>query len=193
MTLKRTMCALLAASMLTTGVIAAQSSASAAEVDVEPAAAVATEESGANPYNLPTNIEDGNIFHALNWSLTDITAECKNIAAAGYVAVQTSPIQPHNNSGSWYWLYQPRGFSAGNDLGSEDDLKALCAEAEKYGLKVIVDVVANHVAGWNDNRIDDSVDASIKNNSSFFHNMGPCSDWNNRYDVTHKNIGMPSL
>lgn len=193
MTFKRTMCAILAASMLTTGAIAAQGSASAATVENESGAVVAEEESGANPYNLPTNIADGNIFHALNWKLSDIKAECKNIAAAGYVAVQTSPFQPHNNSGSWYWLYQPTGFRAGNELGSEDDMKALCAEADKYGLKVVVDVVANHVAGWNDNRIADNVDSNIKNNSSYFHNMGPCSDWNNRYDVTHKNIGMPDL
>lgn len=30
-------------------------------------------------------------------------------------------------------------------MGSESDLQSLCSEAEKYGIKVIVDVVANHV------------------------------------------------
>ncbi len=190
MTLKRTMCAILAASMLTTGMAVANTSASAAEVDFEESEAVAPVESEANPYALPDNIADGNIFHALNWKLSDIKAECKNIAAAGFTAVQTSPVQDHDGRGNWYWLYQPINFWPGNDNGSEDDLKALCAEAEKYNLKVVVDVVANHFAGNHSNIPDD-----LKG-SEFYHNSGitdKTCDWSNRWQVTHCDIGMPDL
>ncbi|MBQ1463228.1 MAG: starch-binding protein [Ruminococcus sp.] len=192
MTLKRTMCALLAASMLTTGVVAAQSSASAAEVENESGAAAA-EESGAS-YGLPTSIKDGNILHALNWKLSDIQAEAENIAKAGFVAVQTSPIQAHDGSGHWYWLYQPINFWPGNELGSEDDLKSLCAEAEKYGLQVIVDVVANHFAGNHSNIPDELKGSEYYHNSGYGTSDGQMGvDWNNRWQVTHCDIGMPDL
>ena len=30
-------------------------------------------------------------------------------------------------------------------MGTEDDLKSLCNTAHKYGVRIIVDVVANHM------------------------------------------------
>lgn len=47
-------------------------------------------------------------------------------------------------------MYQPLSLSIcenGNSwLGSKSELKALCEEADKYGIKVVVDIVANHLA-----------------------------------------------
>ena len=98
-------------------------------------------------YELADNIQDGVILHCFNWKYNDIKAELKNIAAAGFTSIQTSPAQASVNSGLWYYLYQPMGFSVGtNDLGTKGELKELCEEAEKYGIKVIVDVIANHLA-----------------------------------------------
>ena len=192
MTLKRTMCALLAASMLTTGVVAAQSSASAAEVDNE-SAATATEESAAS-YGLASNIADGNILHCFDWSIDQIIEELPNIAAAGYTSVQTSPMQAHDGSGHWYWLYQPTNFWAGNELGSADKLGQLCTEADKYGIKVIVDVVANHFAGNHSNIPDELKGSEYYHNSGYGTSSGQKGvDWNNRWQVTHCDIGMPDL
>ena len=151
----------------------------------------------ANSYGLATKIEDGNILHCFDWPISDITAEMENIAKAGFTSVQTSPLQPHDASGTWYWLYQPIGFSVGNDLGSKEDLKALCAEADKYGVKVIVDVVANHVAGWADGRRKDYIQNGLTKDE-YFHNTqynteAKNVDWGNRWQVTHCNIGMPDL
>ena len=75
MTLKRTMCALLAASMLTTGVVAAQSSASAAEVEYDESAATVTTEESTGSYGLAANIADGNILHCFDWSIDQIIEE----------------------------------------------------------------------------------------------------------------------
>lgn len=155
-------------------------------------AMVSTKVEAASDYGLADNIEDGNILHCFNWKLSDIKAELPAIAEAGFTSVQTSPLQAHDSTGAWYWLYQPLGFSIGNELGSYDDLKSLCAEADKYGIKVVVDVVANHLAGWNDGRWASDLDSSMTK-SEYFHNEGACSNWDNRYDVTHKNIGMPDL
>ena len=99
-----------------------------------------------NQYGLQTNIKDGNILHCFDWTYQEIIDELPNIANAGFTSVQTSPAQPANCStgGIWYELYQPNGFYVGDaGLGSESDLKRLCQEADKYGIKSVVDVVAN--------------------------------------------------
>ncbi len=72
----------------------------------------------ASDYGLADNISDGNILHCFDWKISDITASLAEIAEAGFTSVQTSPVQPHDASGTWFWLYQPLGFSVGNDNGS---------------------------------------------------------------------------
>ena len=148
----------------------------------------------AQDYGLGQTCADGNILHCFNWTLSQIKEELPNIAAAGFTSVQTSPLQAHDGRNQWYWLYQPNGFTIGNELGSYSDLQALCTEADKYGVKVIVDVVANHLAGSNNGTLANSVEAEFKNNkATYFHNKGACNDWDNREDVIMKNIGMPDL
>lgn len=145
-------------------------------------------------YGLPQNCADGNILHCFNWTLSQIKAELPQIAAAGFTSVQTSPLQPHDGNSHWYWLYQPTKFTVGNDLGSYNDLKALCTEAHKYGVKIIVDVVANHVAGSDNGNLANAVDSVFKNNkSTYFHNLGARGNADDRYSTTQKNIGMPDL
>lgn len=133
--------------LLTAVSVLVMPSAVAAETDTTKlSASVEIADTGAD-YGLAKNIQDGNILHCFDWKYNDIKAELKNIAAAGFTSVQTSPAQPAAN-GEWYWLYQPYGFYVGNGpLGSKSDLQALCQEADKYGIKVIVDVVANHLNG----------------------------------------------
>ena len=150
--------------------------------------------STAEDYGLPQNCEDGNILHCFNWTLAQIKAELPNIAAAGFTSVQTSPLQPHDGSSHWYWLYQPTKFTVGNELGSYSDLQGLCNEAHNYGIKIIVDVVANHVAGSDNGNLANAVDSVFKNNkSTYFHNLGARGNAEDRYSTTQKNIGMPDL
>ena len=142
--------------------------------------------------SLAESCEDGNILHCFDWTLRQIKEELPNIAAAGFTSVQTSPLQSHDGNSTWYWLYQPRGFTIGNEIGSYDDLKSLCAEADRFGIKIIVDVVANHLAGSNNGAWSGGIESSMRN-AAYFHNEGALTDNNNRYDLTHKNIGMPDL
>ena len=159
----------------------------AEDTEQTPAAA----SSGTN-YGLPDDCRDGNILQCFNWTLAQIKEELPHIAEAGFTSVQTSPLQAHDGGSGWYWLYQPKGFTIGNELGSYNDLSSLCADAHRYGVKIIVDVVANHLAGSNNGSWAGSIESDMRN-SSYFHNMGPCNDYDNRYDLTHKNIGMPDL
>lgn len=152
----------------------------------------------ATSASLPSNTKDGAILHAFDWSFATIKDELPKIAAAGYKSVQVSPVQGTKSSSKdpsqWWLLYQPTNQSVGNaQLGSYDDFKALCTEADKYGISIVVDVVMNHMANnGNPDQWDSSVDPSFKD-SSLYHNQGQCSNWTNRYDITQKGIGMPDL
>jgi len=152
----------------------------------------------ADNISLPSKTKDGAILHAFDWSFTTIKNELPNIATAGYKSIQVSPVQgtkdSSTDSSKWWLLYQPINQSVGNDqLGSYEDFKSLCTEADKYGISIVVDVVMNHMANnGNPDQLDSKVDSSFKD-SSLYHNQGQCSNWNNRYDVTQKGIGMPDL
>lgn len=103
----------------------------------------------AADYGLPERIEDGNILHCFNWSINEVRQNLQNIAESGFGAVQLSPMQrPSAKTGdAWNDLYRPYdlSFQASEAMGSLEDLKNLCNEAKEYGIKIIVDVVANHL------------------------------------------------
>ena len=151
-----------------------------------------TEEvSAANDYGLADNIQDGVILHCFCWKYNDIKAMLPEIAEAGFTSVQTSPAQQGcggDNGPKWYALYQPLGFYVGNnELGSKDDLKALCDEADKYGIKVIVDVVANHLAGDHSNIQNDLKDGQ------YWHHEDGGINYLNRKEIHQRAIGMPDI
>ncbi len=100
------------------------------------------------------NVKDGVMLHAFNWSYNSIKENLPAIAAAGYTTVQTSPVQQPKDfgtsndvAGQWWKLYQPVSMSIAEKswLGTKDELKALCTEADKYGIKIICDIVSNHM------------------------------------------------
>ena len=189
------------AAMMTTGTILGDNSALYQSIFVKAKTTTDTEvtvdekQVDANEYGLVDNIQDGTILHCFDWKYNDIKAELKNIADAGFTSVQTSPAQRDDSYGVWYMLYQPQSFSiATNALGSKEDLQSLCTEAEKYGIKVIVDVVANHMRG-DGNNVDDNMKRS--NHPDYWHtddyDSGRNIDWKNRFQVTHGRIGMQDL
>ena len=139
-----------------------------------------------NKYGLKDNIQDGVILHCFDWTLADIQEEIPNIAKAGFTAVQTSPVHERAGKGSvWYDVYRPYDFKIGNGLGTEADLKALCAKAHEYGVKVIVDVVANHTDYGNvADRLKDQ---------ELYHQPFDVGNWHDRHQVTFGKIGMWDL
>ncbi len=150
-------------------------------------AVVPTEET-TKDYGLMDNISDGNILHCFCWKHADIEEMLPEIAKAGFTAVQLSPVQPVQGNGAWWQFYQPKGFSIGpNPTGDADTLTSLCTAADKYGIKVIVDVVANHLAGDHRYIQQDLVDAK------YWHTYGEVDNWLDRTQVTNGDIGMPDL
>ena len=153
-------------------------------------------------------IQGSAVLHCFDWSYNSIKANLPDIAAAGYTAVQTSPVQApkdYNSSwtdggGQWWKLYQPLGMSIadGNTwLGTKEELTELCAEADRYGIKVIVDIVANHLAnngtdGGTYEYLNSGVDEYFKN-SDYFHNHNEYTNGDSRYTITQYHLGMPDL
>ena len=135
---------------------------------------------------LKNSVQDGVILHAFNWSYNSIKDNLPAIAAAGYTTVQTSPVQQPKDfgtsndvTGQWWKLYQPVSMAIAQKswLGTKDELKSLCAEAEKYGIKIICDIVSNHMG--NEVEIDpNSLSVQVKtyqpdfyaNKSTYFRN-----------------------
>ncbi len=143
----------------------------------------------ANSYGLADNIQDGTILHCFTWKYTDIKAMLPEIAEAGFTSIQISPPQPTGGTGPWWWFYQPLGFYVGtSDLGTKNELQDLVNEAKKYNIKMIADIVANHLAG-DHSRIQDDLKGS-----QYWHSENyDAKDDTSRYQVTHGKIGMPDL
>lgn len=129
----------------------------------------AVSSTSATNYNLQDNIQDGVILHAFCWGYTEIKENLADIAAAGYTAIQTSPVQQPKDisastdiSGQWWKLYQPVSLSIADNtwLGTKAELTDLCTEAEKYGIKIVCDIVSNHLGASEESgvyQLDDEV------------------------------------
>lgn len=166
--------------------------------------------------NLQDTIENGVILHALCWSYADIEKNIPAIAAAGYSAVQVSPVQQPkdyststNVSGQWWKFYQPVSLSIAKNswAGNADQLKSLCTAAHKAGVKIICDVVTNHL-GADDDAGPTKLAAEVKTylpsfygsngavaNNQYFHNPsnGSASDANVSSVTQNISSGCPDL
>lgn len=86
------------------------------------------------------------IFHAFDQRFTDVEAFVCELANQGYSHVQLSPVQKSNPATNWWARYQPVDYSVIEGLGSESELKSLIQRAHGCNVKVIADVVFNHMA-----------------------------------------------
>ncbi len=116
---------------------------------------------------LVDNPQDGMILHAWNWSMSTIEENLEDIAIAGFSSVQISPMQPQKDyfgiaswSGNWWKLYQPLAFEIATEdhsIGTRDDLESLTQAADEFGIKIIVDVIANHLGGGDSETLNPNV------------------------------------
>lgn len=191
-----------------------------------------TEAVSAEDYGLADNVQEGVILHCWNWSYNNIKKYLPQIAQAGYTAVQTSPVtQPKDYywegvgygnvgipdgtggaDGNWWKSYQPVTESICDNgytwYGTKAEFKSMCDEAEKYGIKVIVDIVANHmgnIKGYKIGSVEEVMgdispqvgqfwNPDMLTDSSYWHIS---TSWTHssdgRFDVTQGNMGMPDL
>ena len=159
----------------------------------------------ATENGLMNDVQDGVILHCWDWSFNNIKDQMAEIAAAGYTAIQTSPIQAAKEStlgkgnDMWWIFYQPKSFEIDNSeqsaLGTKAEFEAMCDEAHKYGIKVIVDVVANHLGNQGNYTISNAIDADIRTDSDCWHDQWNQEiNYDDRYSITHGSMGgLPDL
>lgn len=165
------------------------------------------EQTASVDYKTADKVEDGAILQAFSWDFNTIKESMADIAAAGFSAVQTSPVNEClegegggmelYGNGKWYYHYQPTDFKIGNyQLGTRDEFKAMCDEAEKYGIKVIVDVIANHTTPETDEVSEDLIEAGGGSLETLYHegNANDLTDYSNRlHCTTYKMGGLPDI
>lgn len=134
--------------------------------------------------------------HLLQWDLKSIIPQLKRIKDCNYNYIQISPIQPckyENNE--WWKLFQPYSYSIGNCLGNKEDLISLCKEAKQYNIKIIVDVVLNHMASSEDGQLKphEKVDKRLVSNCELWRPCKPIDNWDDRMQVITRCDGLPTL
>lgn len=160
-------------------------------------------------YGLVDNVQYGQILHCWNWSFDNIRKNMPLIASQGFTAIQTSPIQSSKESTRESWssvqnsawvYYQPISFNieqnSWNALGTKEQFEAMCDEAHKYGVKVIVDTVFNHMANDStENTINPQITSDLRDDPNCWYSVTwNTSNWEDRYDVTHNCLsGFPDL
>ncbi len=166
--------------------------------------AAVTSSAADNTNNLLENIEGSLILHCWCWNFNTIKDNLEDIAAAGYSAIQTSPINEvyegqggglkidgDDADGKWYFHYQPTAYTIGNyQLGTEEEFKAMCDKAHSLGVKVIVDVVANHTTGFKS-----AVSDELKNiEGGLYHDFSPAAgEKSSRKATTQWYNGLPDV
>ena len=151
----------------------------------------------AAPQTTEASIQDGLTLHCWNWSFKNIEAKLDIIKSLGYTTIQTSPIQeakqPTLNfpTNDWWVYYQPAAFvidNTGNSaLGTKEDFESMCKAAHDRGIKVVVDIVANHMANTETgtNGIANSVMEELRTDPECWHDLKTnISNYTNRFDVT---------
>lgn len=142
-------------------------------------------------------MKDGAILHAWCWSFNTIKQNMKAIKDADYTSIQTSPINaviPGDNGSkdlkNWYFHYQPTDYTIGNyQFGTEDEFKAMAAEADKYGINIIVDAVLNHTT-----TDINAVSEKIKAIPDWTHGNQGIENYNDRFQLTqHALLGLYDL
>ena len=182
------------------------------KVDLDTGSGSFIEKQGSGS-GLKDNVQDGVILHAWNWSMNNIKDNMAKIAEAGYTTIQTSPMQPQKDyypgntaKDGWWKLYQPLGFSIAtkdNEIGTKSDLIAMVQEADKYGIKVIVDVVANHLATDSPTKFSSGVknyeptiygkDGTRAGGALIHEGSSNGANDSSAYSVTNGNIGLTDL
>lgn len=152
-------------------------------------------------YGLTEEIKDGTILQCFCWSFNTISESMEDIAAAGFSAIQTSPINACYDGGNagmelfgegkWSYVYQPTDWTIGNyQLGTEEEFKKMCDVAESYGVKVIVDVVPNHTTPTLDAVSDKFIEA-VGGKDKMYHSDGmkDIEDYGDRKQCTLQGVG----
>ena len=134
------------------------------------------------------NPADPNAFHG--GDLQGVIDRLDYIQALGFDAVWLSPVfamrtKPFFNHGAFHGYWTEDLTRVEPRFGDEKLLRKLSDELHARGMKLVLDLVLNHVA----------MDGELtREHPEWFHNKGPIVDWNNSIQLeTHDVHGLPDL
>ena len=142
--------------------------------------------------NRNTTAKAGIIYQTFNIRFRDIKTQLPELQKLGYTYIQVSPPQKSNPSFEWWARYQPIDYTIiDSPLGNEKELKELIDAAHSRKMKIIIDVVLNHMANYGD------YTKALKYPRFSPQDFHPkrCIDYNNRLSVTKGwiNCDLPDL
>ncbi|MEV4641163.1 alpha-amylase family protein [Actinoplanes sp. NPDC049548] len=94
------------------------------------------------------------IVTLFEWNWVSVERECRDyLGPKGYGYVQVSPPQEHIKGGPWWASYQPVSYKVDSNKGDRGAFERMVDACHDAGVKVIADVVINHMAegsgnGW---------------------------------------------
>ncbi len=122
-------------------------------------------------------------YQAFNLSFDEITQRIPDLASRGYTDIQVSPPQKSLDYPIWWARYQPVDFNVFEGLGNEAQFRQMTATANRYGVRVIVDTILNHMA--NDHDFPDLVFPQFGPADFHFPTTRPCvQNWDDRFEAT---------
>jgi alpha-amylase len=87
------------------------------------------------------------IYQAFDETFEALRMKLPKLKSFGYTYIQISPPQKSLNRPEWWARYQPVDLRViEGPLGNEEELSRLIEDAHSQGVKVLVDVVLNHMA-----------------------------------------------
>ncbi|MDJ0730378.1 MAG: alpha-amylase family glycosyl hydrolase [Crocosphaera sp.] len=135
-------------------------------------------------YTLPAKADV--IYQAFNMPFQEIKNQLSTLKADGFTYIQVSPPEKSNPSTEWWARYQPIDFTVfESPLGNEDDLRQLIDAAHEQDIKILVDVIINHMANYPP--YSETLDYPRFSPEDF--HPKSCIDYNNCYEVTHGWLG----
>ena len=128
--------------------------------------------------------------------LKGLTEKLDYIKSTGATSIWLSPLADnteqvkigdyHGYGHHGYWIRDH--YKVEEHQGSMADARKLVEEAHKRGLKIVLDVVLNHVGP------DNVLLQDPHKKATWFHNKGGITDWNDGYNVEQGDLGgLPDL
>uniref|UniRef100_A0A1I7YJB7 Alpha-amylase n=1 Tax=Steinernema glaseri TaxID=37863 RepID=A0A1I7YJB7_9BILA len=100
-----------------------------------------------------TLVDRETLVHLFEWTWSDVAKECEDfLQHHGFGAVQVSPPNEHlmiyvNDDVPWYVRYQPVSYKLDSRSGNEQEFKDMVERCNRVGVRIVVDVVLNHMVG----------------------------------------------
>jgi alpha-amylase len=102
--------------------------------------------------SIPPTVQPADvIYQAFDVPFDQVKAQLPKLKQQGYTYIQVSPPQKSHPAENWWARYQPIDHTVlQSPLGDEQSLRSLIRTAHRQRLKILVDVVLNHMANYAD-------------------------------------------